>query len=84
MQKTTKDLFLKLKGLRPIVHGVSNDYDTDWKTGQVIELWFLHMPNKYIPYKTEKELQDAIKVLIDSTETDLGFRLPETFKKIPQ
>lgn len=80
MNKTTKDLFNRLKELRPHVDGITNDYTTDWKTDKVVELWFLHIPNKYIPFNSEKELQDKLKELISSTEDDLGFRFPNTKK----
>ena len=82
MQKVTKDLLLKLKALHPGVHGVSYDFDTDWKTGSLVERWYLHIPNKYISFNTEKELQSEIKRLINSTERDLGFMYPSTVNKL--
>ena len=82
MQKVTKDLLLKLKVLHPGVHGVSYDFDTDWKTGSLVERWYLHIPNKYISFNTEKELQSEIKRLINSTERDLGFMYPSTVNKL--
>lgn len=82
MQKVTKDLFLKLKAIRPIIHSISYYYGIHWKTERLLEIWYLEYPNKHIEFKSEKELQDGIRVLIANTENDLGFRLPETFKKI--
>lgn len=82
MQKVTKDLFIKLKELRPTVDSISNDYGTDWKAGMIVERFYLHIPNKYIPFNTEKELQDEIRNLIASTETELGFRFPRTAKEL--
>ena len=83
MNKTTKQLFARLKELRPIVDGISHDYGTDDRDGTLVEKWYLHIPNKYIPFSTEIDLQNKIKELTASTETDLGFRLPNTNKKFP-
>ena len=82
MQKTTKDLLLRLKALHPGVHGISYDFDTDWKSGHIVEKWYLHIPNKYITFESEKDLQNEIKRLINSTERDLGFMYPHTTNKL--
>lgn len=82
MQKITKDLLLKLKALHPGVHGISYDFDTDWKNGTLVEYWYLHIPNKYLRFTTEKELQLEIRRLISSTERDLGFMYPSTTDKL--
>jgi len=82
MQKTTKDLLLRLKALHPGVHGISYDFDTDWKSGHLVERWYLHIPNKYITFESEKDLQTEIKKLINSTERDLGFMYPTTVNKL--
>lgn len=81
MQKKTKDLFLRLKALHPAIHGISYDYDTDWKAGMIVERWYLLIPNTYLRFNTEKELQDEITRLINVVGSDLGFRFPETVKK---
>jgi len=82
MQKVTKDLFLRLKALHPGVHGISYDFDTNWKTDKITETYYLHIPSKYIKFATEKELQAEIKKLINSTERDLGFIYPSTVKNL--
>jgi hypothetical protein len=82
MQKVTKDLFLKLKALRPSVHAVSSYYGIHWKDDRSIEQYYLEIPNKHITFNTEKELQDHLKTLIASTASDLGFRFPETTSKL--
>lgn len=80
MQKVTRDLFLKLKAIRPIIVGVSSFYGIDWKD-KLVEKYWLELPNKHIEFATEKELQDEIKRLIKSTESDLGLRYPQTVAK---
>ncbi|MCK9429709.1 MAG: hypothetical protein M0R17_06860 [Candidatus Omnitrophica bacterium] len=82
MQKATKDLFIKLKALRPILHSISEYYGTDWKTDRLVHLFYLEYPNKHFTFNSEKELCDEIRRLIHSTESDLGFRFPETTKKL--
>lgn len=82
MQKATRDLFLKLKALRPSISGVSSYYGIHWKDDRLIEKYWLEMNNQHIEFATEKELQNRIKELISSTESDLGFRFPETTKKL--
>jgi len=81
MQKVTKDLFLRLKAVRPIIHSISYYYGIHWASDRLVEIWYLEYPTKHIEFKSEKELQDAIRVMIKSTESDLGFRFPETTKK---
>jgi hypothetical protein len=82
MQKTTKDLFLKLKALRPSVNSIEYYYGIDWKADKLIERWYLQRDNKHYTFNTEKDLCDEMKRLISSTESDLGFRFPETTKKL--
>jgi hypothetical protein len=82
MQKLTKEIFLKLKAVRPIVHSVSSYYGIDWKKDRLVDKFWLEYPNKHIEFHTEKELQDYMKALVESTESDLGFRLPHTTKKL--
>ena len=61
MQKVTKDLFLKLKAIRPIIHSISYYYGIHWKTERLLEIWYLEYPNKHIEFKSEKELQNGIR-----------------------
>lgn len=82
MQKQTKDLFLRLKAIRPIIHSISYYYGIDWKSDLLIEQWDLEYPNKHFSFASEKELCEEMRRLINSTESDLGFRLPETVKKL--
>jgi hypothetical protein len=82
MQKGTKDLFLKLKAVRPIINSISYYYGIDWKADRLIERWYLEYTNKSFPFDTEKDLKDEMQRLIDSTESDLGLRLPHTVKKL--
>ena len=82
MQKVTKDLFLKLKAIRPVVHSICSYYGIDWKQDRLVNKFWLEYPNKHIEFHTEKELQEYLKQLITETNSDLGFRLPETFKKL--
>jgi hypothetical protein len=81
MNKITKDLFLKLKALRPHIHGITHIYGTNWKNDEIEDIWFLDMPQP-IKFSNEKDLQDKLKELIKSTESDLGFRFPHTSKKL--
>ena len=84
MQKVTKDLFIRLKELRPIIHSMSYYYGMDWKGDKdsVVEYWSLEYPNKHFDFSTEEELRTEIKRLIVSTEDDLGFRFPHTKNKL--
>lgn len=82
MQKATKDLFLKLKALRPSVNSIEYYYGIDWKADRLIEKWYLQRDNKHITFNTEKDIVDEMRKLINSTESDLGFRFPETTKKL--
>lgn len=83
MQKATKDLFLKLKALRPSVNSIEYYYGIDWKPkDRLIEKWYLQRDNKHFTFNTEKELCDEMKRLISSTESDLGFRFPATTKAL--
>lgn len=82
MQKKTKDLFIRLKALRPSIYSISEHYGTDWKTDRIVNIFYLEYHNKHFSFKTEIELCDEIKRLIRSTESDLGFRFPETTKKL--
>ena len=81
MQKQTKDLLLDLKAIRPHIHGVTHMYGSDWKTGQMEDTWFIDTPEP-IKCANEKELQDKLKELIKSTESELGFRHPHTTRKM--
>ena len=82
MLKTTKTLFDRLKELRPILHSISYYYGTDWKSNVITEIWYLEYPNKHLEFTSEKELQNEMKRMIISTQSDLGFRFPETTKKL--
>jgi len=82
MQKTTKDLFDKLKAIRPSVHSISYYYGIEPLTDKLVEIWYLEYLNKHIKFNSEKDLQNAIKVLINITESDLGFRFPHTNSKV--
>jgi hypothetical protein len=82
MQKNTKELFITLKALRPIVHGISNYYGIDWKDNRLVEYWYLEYPNQHFKFASEKELCNELRRLIASTQSDLGFRLPHTVKKL--
>lgn len=83
MQKTTKDLFLRLKALRPSVNSIEEYYGINWKSNDgLIERFYIQHDNKHVPFNTEKELQDELKRLISSTESDLGFRFPHTKTKL--
>lgn len=82
MQKTTRDLFLKLKALRPSVNSIEYYYGIDWKDDRLLEKWYLQRDTKHHTFNTEKELCDEMKKLINGTESDLGFRYPETVKKL--
>lgn len=82
MQKATKDLFLRLKSLRPVIHSISYYYGIDWHSDRLIERWDLEYPNKHFSFSTEKLLCDEMRRLISSTESDLGFSYPHTVKKL--
>ena len=82
MQKVTKDLFLKFKALHPVVHSISYYYGIYPLTDRLVEHWYLEYPNKHIKFDSEKELQEMLRTTIKESENDLGFRLPETFKKV--
>ena len=82
MQKKTKDLFLKLKAIRPSIHSISYYYGIYPMTDKLVEYWYLEYPNKHIRCNSEKELQDLIIKLTNETSSDLGFRFPETYSKI--
>lgn len=82
MQKQTKELFITLKALRPIVHGISNYYGIEWKSDKIIERWDLEYPTQHFTFNSEKELCNKLRELIASTQSDLGFRLPHTVKKL--
>lgn len=82
MQKGTKDLFLKLKALRPSINSIEYYYGIDWKKDIHIEYWSIQHDNKHTMYNTEKELCDEMRRLIVSTESDLGFRFPHTTHKL--
>ncbi len=82
MQKITKDLFLKFKALHPSVHSISYYYGIYPLTEKLVELWYLEYSTKHVSFNSEKELQEALKQSIATSEGDLGFRLPETFKKV--
>lgn len=82
MQKGTKDLFLRLKSVRPIIHSISYYYGIDWKSDLLIERWDLEYPNKHFSFSNEKDLCAEMRRLISSTESDLGFRFPATTHKL--
>jgi len=82
MQKATKDLFLKLKALRPSVNSIEYYYGIDWKADRLIEKWYLQRDNKHDTFNSEKEICDEMKRLIGGTESDLGFRFPITTHKL--
>lgn len=82
MLKATKDLFNKLQQLRPSIHSISYYYGIAPLTDKLVEYWYLEYPNTHTRYLSEKELQDGMKGLIASTESDLGFRFPHTNSKV--
>lgn len=82
MQKKTKELFSRLKELRPIIHSISYYYGIDWKSDKLVERYYLEWPNQHFSFNTEKELQDELIRLTNSTESDLGFRYPYTTVKL--
>lgn len=82
MNKTTRELFIKLKALRPSVNSIEYYFGIDWKADRLIERWYLQRDSKHNTFNTEKEICDEMKRLIAGTESDLGFRFPETTKKL--
>lgn len=82
MQKATKELFITLKALRPIVHSISNYYGINYDAEGIVEFWYLEYPNQHFRFNSERELCDKLRELINSTQSDLGFRLPHTVKKL--
>lgn len=82
MQKRTKDLFLKLKALRPSVNSIEYYYGIDWKADRLIEKWYLQRDNKHHTFNTEEDICTEMRRLIGGAESDLGFRFPETVTKL--
>jgi hypothetical protein len=82
MQKRTKDLFLILKGLHPSVVAISEYYGSDWKSDHIIMRYYLEYNCSHLPFDKEEDLQTKLRELIASTESDLGFRYPNTVKHI--
>lgn len=82
MQKRTKELFITLKALRPILHSISNYYGINWDTEGIVEYWYLEYPNEHFKFTSEKDLCAKLEELISSTQSDLGFRFPHTVKKL--
>ena len=78
MQKHTKDLFLKLKALRPSVNSIEHYYGIDWKSDRLVEYWYIQYNSKHFTFNSEKDLCTKIKELIVSTQSDLGFKYPLT------